>query len=889
MRKLRELFMRLRALVGRRDSDQDDLTDELESVVQMHVEDNLRAGMTPEEARRHALIRLGGVEQVRQAVRDRSRLPLLEGLGRELKYATRSLWRTPGFATVSILIMAIGIGASVSLFTVVDSIVLRPLPFPQPDRLVAIHSLDDLSRPDLDNNTASGDFYEWQRSSRDFEQMSMWRITGYNMSANGGRFPEFLNAGACSWNLFSTLGVRPAVGRGFGPADDNPGAAPTTLLSWSFFERRFNGDPAVLGRAIRLNGEMYTVVGILPAWFQYPDPKIQLWVPWQIGVPSFALWSHYDHWAQVVARLKPGVYATAAIQEINAVQRQIYVRFNGTGPVEQGANVRPLLEDMVGDAKTPLYVLLAAVICLLLIACLNLSNLLVARSAARRRELAIRTALGSSRIALIRQQIMESMLICIVGGFVGLLFAAVGTHWLTSHWEGLPREYAVHPDSTVVVFALGITLLVGVLAGLLPAISASGSNVFTALQEGSRAIGGGASRTSMHKTLLTGEVALTVVLLVAAGLLFKSFLRLRGVDLGCTTNNVLTMNYFLRGDKYSKPEQIVSFDTQLLDRVRHLPGVEAAGLTNVVPGDGLYGDHEIWIPEHPAEAPGEHHFALYRTADPDYFSTLQIPLIRGRFFSENERLDHDKYVIVNQELVRQFFPAEDAIGKHLRVKWRTPQGESYEIVGVVGNTSYQVGRPAQPMMWFPILAGIPGNSGDSVLVVRATKDTMSLATPIQKIIASLDPELPVKNILTMEQIVGESTANASFTATLVSSFAGLSLVLAAVGLYGVLAYLVTQRTPEIGIRMALGAGRESVMGLMLLDGLRPALLGLVLGIVSSIGATRFVQSVLYGTSPLDATVFVLVIAALLISSITACLLPAWRAARINPVHALRFE
>ena len=888
MGTFRALCSQFRAIIDRKDSDQD-LTDELESVVQMHVDDNLRAGMTLAEARRQALIRLGGVEQVRQAVRDRTGFPSFEGFGRDLKYAARALSRTPGFTTVAILIMAIGIGASVSLFTVVHSILLRPLPFPRPDRLVAIYSQDDLSKPDSDNNTASGDFYDWQKSSHGYEQMAIWRITGYNMSANGGQLPEFLNAGACSWNFFSTLGVGPVLGRWFTPADDNLGAARTTVLSWSFFERRFNRDPAVLGSTIRLNGQMYTVIGVLPAWFQYPDPKIQLWVPWQIGAPSHILWSHYDHWGHVVARLKPGAYAPAAIQEISATQHRIYLRFNGTGPVEQGAIARPLLQDMVGDVKTALYVLLAAVVCLLLIACLNLSNLLVARSAARRRELAIRTALGSSRLGLIRQQLMESLLICIAGGFAGLLFATMGTHWLTSHWEELPRAYGVRLDNTAIAFALGITLLAGILAGLLPALSASGGNVILALQEGSRGIGGSAARTSMRKTLLTGEVALTVVLLVAAGLLFKSFLRLRGVDLGCTTKNVLTMNYFLRGDKYSKPEQIVSFDTQLLEKVRHLHGVEAAGLTNVVPGDGFYGDHEIWIPEHPGEAPGEHHFAAYRTADPDYFSTLEIPLIRGRFFSENERLDHDKYVIVNQELVREFFPAEDPIGKHLRVEWRTPEGENYEIVGVVGDTTYQIGRDVTPMMWFPILGGIPGNSGDSVLVVRAAKDVMLLATPIQRVIAGLDPELPVKNLLTMEQIVGESTANSSFTATLVLSFAGLSLLLAAVGLYGVLAYLVTQRTPEIGIRMALGAERESVMRLMLLDGLRPALMGLSLGIGASLAVTRLIRSVLYGTSPLDASVFLGVVVILLLSSIAACLLPAWRAAHIDAVNALRAE
>jgi predicted permease len=542
-----------------------------------------------------------------------------------------------------------------------------------------------------------------------------------------------------------------------------------------------------------------------------------------------------------------------------------------------------------GEVKTPLYVLLAAVVCLLLIASLNLSNLLIARSAARRREMAIRTALGSSRVSLIRQQLTESLLICIGGGTVGLLFATAGNRWLTNHWQELPRAYGVHLDSMALTFALAITTTAGVLAGLLPALSASGGSVLSALRENARGIGGTASRTSMRKALLTGEVALTVVLLVAAGLLFRSFLLLRGVDLGCTTKNVLTMNYFLRGDKYSKPEQIVRFDTELLDEVRHLPGVEAAGITNVVPGDGYYGDHEFWIPEHSEQASGEHHFAAYRTADPGYFSVLKIPLIRGRFFSENERLDHDKYVIANQELVRQFFPGEDPMGKHLRVAWRTPQGENYEIAGVVGDTRYQIDRPPRPMMWFPILAGIPGNSADSVLVVRSAREVMSVAISIQKVITSFDSDLPVKNILTMQQIVGESTANSSFTATLVLSFAGLSLLLAAVGLYGVLSYLITQRTPEIGIRMALGAERERVLSLMLLDGLRPALIGLALGLGASVAITRLIRSVLYGTSPLDATVFVLVIVTLLLSSTAACLVPAWRAARIDPMRALRSE
>jgi predicted permease len=888
MRTLRARWQGLRAWVAGGDRDRD-LREELESVVQMHMDDHLDAGMRREEARRRALVELGGVEQVCQAMRDRRGLPSFEGPARDLKYAVRALVRTPGFSVMAVLVMALGIGASVALFTVVRSVVLRPLPFAYPDRLIALYSHDDRSQPNQGNLTAPGDFYDWQKSSHGYQQMAIWRWSGYNLSGSGGELPEFLNAGTCSWNLFATLGISPALGRSFTPDDDQSGAGPTVILSWSFFERRFNGDAGILGKAIRLNSRVYTVIGVLPDSFRYPDPKIQLWVPWRIDVPADAVLTHYNHIFHVVARLKAGTSASAALQEVSAVEHLIYTRYRGTGPVEQDVIGRPLLEDVVGDVKTPLYVLLAAVVCLLSIACLNLSNLLVARSAARRREMAIRSALGSSRVSLIRQELTQSLLICLTGGALGVLLSVGATQWLIRHWTELPRGYDVHPDGLAIAFALGITLLAGVLAGLLPAIASTGGSILATLQEGSRGSGGSVGRASLRKTLLTAEVALTVVLLVAAGLLFKSFLRMRTVDLGCTTKNVLTMTYFLRGDKYSKPEQIVGFDTQLLNKVRHLPGVEAAGLTNVVPGGGYYGDHEIWIPDHPAEAPGVHRFAAYRTADPGYFPAMEIALIRGRFFSDDERLDHDKFVIVNQELVRQYFRGEDPVGKHLRVEWRTPEGENYEIIGVAGNTIHQIGEPVRPMMWFPILAGIPGNSGDSVLVVRSARDILEQAIPIQRLIASLDPDLPVKNVLTMEQIIGESTANSSFSATLVLSFAGLSLFLADVGLYGVLAFLVTQRTAEIGLRMALGARRERVLQLVLVDGLRPALLGLLIGIPASLAVTRLIGSVLYGTSPLDASVFLSVIATLLISATGACLLPAWRAARINPMCALRAD
>jgi predicted permease len=889
-RTLRALWLQMRGMfgLGRVGGD---FAAELESHLAMDIEDGVRTGLSREEARRQALIRLGGLEQAKIAQRERRGLPAVEALGRDVAYGVRTLRKNPGFAIVSILVIAIGIGANAALFTVVRSVLLRPLPFADPDRLVMLYGQDDLKNPNMRNVVAAGDFYEWQKASRGFEQMAIWRWSGYNLSGDRNELPEMVTAVYSSWNLFSMLGVQPVLGRSFDANDDKAGASRTVILNWSLFKRRFNGDPAIVGKTIRLNSQTYTVVGVLPSWFTYPDPEVQLWTPYRLEENPQDIASHFNHMGHVIARLKPGVSIEQATQEVSATQHHLFLRFNNSGPVAAAVVSQRLVNDVVGEVKKPLYILMGAVGCLLLIACLNLSNLLVARSAARRKEIAIRTALGSSRMRLCREQLTESLLICVAGGAVGMALAVWATRWLTTRWVDMPRAEAVHPDGVVVAFAIGITLLTGILAGLLPAISTTGSSVLAALQDASRSIGGSASRASLRKVLLTAEIALTVILLVCAGLLFKSFLRLRSADLGCRTDNTLTMKYFLRRPKYAKPEQIVAFHTGLLEKVRALPGVESAGLTNVVPGDGYYGDTGIKFPEHPPLPPNVHQHAMYRTADPGYFSAMGIPLIRGRVFTEDERgMTNDKYIVINQQFAREYFPNEDAIGKHVFVSWESDPGDAYEVIGIVGDTLYALDQPVKPMIWFPILSGNPVESVDVMLVVHSRHgDVTSLALPIQKLIAQMDPDLPVSKILTMEQIVGESTANSSFSATLVLAFAGLSLLLAAVGLYGVLSYLVTQRTPEIGIRIALGARRGQLLQLVMLDGLKPALIGLVLGIAGSLAATQLIRSVLYATRPLDAVVFVSVIATLLLVAAIACLVPAWRAARVDPIQALRAE
>jgi putative ABC transport system permease protein len=863
-----------------------ELMEEVESYMAEEVAENVARGMTSTEAQRQARIKLGNPQGVREELWRQNTVTMIDNLWRDLKHATRTLRRTPGFAMIAILVMALGIGTNVALFTVVRGVLLNPLPFPAPNQLVALYGKAGTGKGD---SVAAGDFYDWQSESRSFEQMAIWRWTGYNMAGAGNELPEFLQGVTCSWNLFSTLGVQPVLGRSFVSADDTDAASPTVILSWTFFKRRFNADPSIIGRTIRLNAQPYTVVGVLPQWFTYPDPKIQLWVPYHQGIPTAILHSHYSHTSHVIARLKPGISLSRATQEVSALQHGIFTRFGAAGPVASAVISLPLVEDIVGDAKAPLYLLMVAVICLLLIACLNLSNLLVARAVARRKEMAMRSALGGSRVRLIGQQITESVLICLSGGVLGIFLASAAVRWLTTYWLNLPRADAIHIDATVLAFAVGITFLTGILSGMLPAMLFTGASASAALQDSARTLGASASKASLRKGLLTIELALTVVLLVGAGLLFKSFLRLGSVDLGCTTRNVLTMRYFLRGDSYAKPEQVVSFQTQLLERIRHLPGVAAAGLTNVVPGDGLYGDTTFSIPEHPPQPPEKRDSAIFRTADPGYFQAIQIPLLKGRFFASRERLDNSNFVIINQKLASEFFPNEDPLGKHLAVSWRSPVPENYEIIGVVGNTRYLLNELTRSTMWFPILSGIPAITSDTALVVRSTTDPTLLGIPIQRTIAGIDPDLPVSNVLTMQQVIGKSTANSSFEASLLGAFATLSLLLAAVGLFGVLSYLVAQRTGEIGIRIALGAQREQVLRLMLVEGLQPVVIGLALGLSASVAVTRELQSLLYRTQPLDPTVFALVSFVLLLVAGAACVVPAWRASRMEPMRALRIE
>jgi putative ABC transport system permease protein len=870
-----------------------ELQDEIETFLTEETADNEARGMSPGEAWRQARVKFGNAQRVRESLWTQNSPLLLTHVGHDVKYAFRTLSRTPGFSIIALAVMALCIGAATSLFTIVRSVLLRPLPFRDPDQLVMLyehHREAEASTGDFTYNpVAPADFYDWRSKTHGFEDMAIMRYAGYSLTGERGELPESIRAAAGSWNLFQLLGARPALGRTFSESEDRPGNT-VVMLSWSVFQRRFAGDAKIVGRQVHLDGRPYTVVGVLPSWFTYPDVGIQLWVPYQTNSTLEFLQHHDYHQSQVVARLRPGVSLASALAQVGAVQYQLHLQYPHD-PVNEDVAPRSLNEDLAGNVKKPLELMLCAVGCMLLIGCLNVSNLLVARGAARQKEVAIRSALGAQRATLIREQLTESLLICAAGGLGGILLSVLATKFLAHAWRDLPTAQSIHLDGTVIAFACVLMFAAALIAGLLPALSTTGKNMLKALQTSARTGSSSVSRTALRKSLLTIEIGITVVLLVAAGLLLKSFLRLRSADVGCVTENTLTLQYSLPEKKYNTPEKVNAFNEALLEQVRSIPGVRAAALGNTLPAAGYWGDFVFTVKEHPPLKVGEDlPEGLARWADPGYFSALGIPLANGRFFTNDERVARSYKVIVSHQLVQQYFPGDDPIGKHLRVPAHAhaaaPGDADYEIVGVVGDTLYQIGKAPKATMYFPILEG-GGNS--DMLAVRTESEPLQLSVPVQKQIASLDPELPVSDVLTMNQVIGESLVNASLSATLVLAFAILSLLLASVGLYGVLSYLTAQRTTELGIRMALGAQRGQVLQLMLVDGLRPALLGLGLGLAVSVVATRVLQSLLFGTKPLDPVVLSGVIATLLAVAVLACLAPAWRASRLDPMQALRTE
>jgi len=885
MRWLHKFFMQWQMLIHRGRAGKQ-LQDELQFHLEQQIAENESAGMSRESARRAALLGFGNPATLRDQARDTWSWHGLELFLGDVRFGIRTLVRTPGFSVLAILVMGLGIGADVALFTVVHSVLLKPLPFKNQDRLVRLYEADSKGAMQ-DNVLAGGTFASWQAQARSFEGMAVKKGIDYNLSGSGGQLPELAHAQQASWNIFQLLGVDAAVGRVFLSNDDRRDANPTVILNWGLWKRRFGGDPAVIGKTILLDARPFTVIGVLPAWFSYPDPNVQLWTPIYHERSPQVMSMHTAHNLDAVARLKPGVTIDQATAELNTIQRQIRRQFPN-GPVNDAANIRPILDAEVFRLKTGLYAMFAATGCLLLIACLNIANLLVARAATRRKETAVRTALGGSRARLIRGQVIESIVLSVAGGSLGLAFAQTALLWLVHARQDIPRADSIHIDGIVVLFTMGVMLVCGLVAGLIPALSSNDKQILRTLQESSRSYSGAKGGVRLRRVLLGLQVGLTVVLLTSAGLLLKTYTRLRSVDIGCATHDVLTMEINLPKGSYNTPAKIVTFYEQLVDRVRQLPGARAVAVGTILPGEGHQRDDVFTIREHPALPKGQVLDASTYFADPGYFNAMQIPLLQGRLFEADERLDRSSEVIVNQDFVRQFLKGENPLGKHIKAELvEVAEADTgLEIVGVVADTLENVSGAPVPIVYYPFYSG---TQRSATLVIRTTTAPSGMALPAQQAIAGIDPGLAVANVLTMDQILGQSTIGASFDATLLLAFAVISLVLAAVGLFGVLSYIVAQRKAEIGIRIALGAQRPQVMRLMLRDGLQPALSGLVLGLIAATAVGQLIRSMLYGTRALDPAVYVVVSATLLITAILACALPAWRASRLDPMTALRME
>lgn len=892
MRLLDKLRMQLRMLFSRKHE-----VHRLDAELNFHLEEltaeNIASGMNPMEARQAALRTFGNPLLVREQAGDTWSWNRLERLAHNVRIGIRTLARTPGFAVVSTLIIAIGIGTNAALFTVVRSVLLKPLPYRDPSRLIRLyeHSTDDKFPR---NDVAAGIFAEWKRQNHGFSELAILQSgLGYNLSASGGQLPEKVSAAVCSWDLLPTLGVQPALGRGFSETDDRPSASATAILSWGLWKRRFGGDPTILNQAIHLDAKVYTVIGIMPAWFSYPDQSVLLWTPIYHEINADEMRALDSHDFVVVGRLRPEVTETEAATELSLITARIHNQHLDDPYISKAANSQPLLNDMIGEIKRPLYVLLAAASCLLAIACLNVASLLVARGATRRRELAIRSALGASGWHQLGEQLTESFLLSVAGGGIGLIMSQLVLRWFASTRQDMARIESIHIDGIVVSFTVVLIVLSAFLAGVISSFSIRGDLIVRALQESSRSLSAGQGRVRLRRWLLSLEVGLTVILLVGAGLLLKSYERLRSVDMGCVTKNVLTMQFSLPEEKYSQPVQRANFFSDLIERVRSLPGVRSAGLVRKLPGQGYAGDTSFSIAEHPPLQTGQMQYAMVRWADAGYFAAMGIPILRGHTFDQHQWLGGASQVIISQSFAHQYFEDENPIGKHLLTRVLPAinptlfQGRHYgEIVGVVGDTRFQVSKDPQGAMYFPLYSG---TFGSAALAVQSDQEVSRLALPIQRIVQQLDPDLAVADILTMDQIIGQSAMDSSFNATLLFVFAVFSLVLAAVGLFGVLSYLVAQRNTEIGIRIALGAQRDEVLRLTLLDGLRPAFIGLVIGLFGSIAAAQFIRSMLYGINPFDPAVFVCVAAILILVATAACVAPAWQASRLDPMTALRSE
>jgi len=885
MRHLRAWFVRFGGFFRRNHSEREIAT-EMESHLQMHIADNLRAGMSAAEARREALMKLGGVEQTKEMVRERRRLPLLEVLLQDVRFGSRLLGKNPGFTAVVVLTVALGIGANAAIFSVVHAVLLKPLPYPESDRLVMVWEKVFLPNYQNDENSPSpGNFSDWKSQNTVFENIGTYRNRSFNLTGAGE--PVRVEGEQVSAGLFSVLKVNAALGRGFTAEDDQPGGRHVVVMSDGLWKSRFGSNTQILNKSILLDGESYAVVGVMPPGFHFPDPDDQLWVP--IALTPQDLANHGSHYLLVTARLKRNVTLTQAQGELNRIAQRLTELYpdTNTGVL---VNMVALREEIAGPVRPVLFALFGAVGFVLLIVCANVASLLLGRASSRHREIGIRMALGAGRIRILRQLLTESALLALLGCALGMVFARWGILALKLlSPPHIPRMDGIHINISVLAFSLAISLLAGFIFGGLPALQATRDSMNDSLKEGTRESARGA-RLRTRNLLVVLETALGVVVVIGAGLLLRSFLILERVPLGFQPQSVLTFRVIPRGERYLPLAGRTAFYQQALERIGALPGVKSAAAVSFIPLTFVRGSKGFSIEGRVPPAAGQIPMAGYDAVTPGYFESLQIPLHSGRDFSWRDTPQGQRVVIINEAMARTYWPGEDPLGK--RIKFGTP-GDPFPwwtISGVVSDIrEFDVLTLPRPTLYLPV-----SQADDSIYVlrdwlVRASGDPMTIASSIRRAMREVDPDLPVSRLRSLEQVRSISVAPQRFNLSLFGLFAVLALVLAAVGIYGVMAYSVAERTREIGIRMALGAQRGNVVKLVLAQGVRHAALGVFLGLAGAFALTRLMASLLYGVRPTDPITFAGVTLLLAGVALLACYLPARRAMRVDPIIALRFE
>lgn len=884
MAVLKYLVRRLRALF-RAEQVHDEIEAELKFHLEMRAAENIRRGMDAKQARREAEKRFGNMTRIKEQGYEVRGGRWLETTWQDLRYSTRVLLKKPAFTAIAILTLALGIGANTAIFSVVNSLVLRPLPFSDPDSLVQIWE-SNVRRGRSEMPASYPDFADWRDHGAAFEQVAAFSDWSFNLTGAGE--PERIRGELVSPAFFSMLGINPILGRAFAPNEDMPGKDLVVVISERLWERRFNSDQDILGRAINLSDKVFIVVGVVATGTLRPllPEDIELFVPISHG---FGFEERGAHYLKVTARLKPEVTLEQAQAEMDTLAGRLAQQYPDTN-ADLGARVVSLIEQVTGSYRTSFMVLLGAVGFVLFIASANVANMLMVRAISRQKEIAVRIALGARRSRIVRQLLTESLLLALIGGALGFLVSLWGIAVLVGFSPAdIPRIKEVTADGRVFGFTVAVSLLTGVVFGLVPALQASRPNLNEMLKEGGRSSVVGLGRQRTRSLLVVTEIALSLVLLVGAGLLVRSFLRLQSVSPGFNAEHVLTMRMDLSGPNYKTGTQVRAFQTQLLERARQLPGVLSASTRSFVPiaPDAPFAYLLFTIEGMPIE-PGNWPVAFQNSVSPDYFKTMMIPVVRGREFDDRDVKESQKVAVINETLARKYFSGEDPIGKRITTDDEPYSAESWlTIVGIVGDTkprSLESEPAAEMYMPFsqatqPFLA----------LMIRTAGDPGSVASAVRGQVLEMDKNQPVYGIRTLDTILSESVATPRFRTLLMGIFAVVALILAAVGIYGVISYSVTQRTHEIGIRMALGATRGDVLRLVVGQGLTVALIGVTIGIIASIFLTRLLSNLLFSVSATDISTFVSASVLLMMVALLACYIPARRATKVDPMVALRYE